>query len=596
MNLAQDRYWHLLLHVRRNVVGRLQSEIDDVNFFLSPRGRRDPAAELEATLTSFFAPPTDDTQALHPQCRFPARFAWLREQLHFTEELPVQPCPRLVTWKERMNAASVSLIFASYYMNNPASMYGHTFLRLNGPAPNHDKHLLDYAVNFGAEVPNQNGIVFAIKGLTGGYRGRFSTMPYYVKVQEYNNMESRDLWEYDLSLDSAAINRMMLHLWEMGSASMGYYFLNKNCSYQLLPILEIAQPDLRLSDPFKLKTAPAETLRHVIAQPGLMAAVRRRPSQLSTMLFRRSFLSKAEIYMVETLDKHPRETNPGWDRFPEARQALMLDSAYDLFRYRVGFKRPQPPDVQDHERALLLLRQKRPTGTPLPQAPSPVRPDQGHPTGRLGLSYGFSNRSQFEEVSIRPAAHDQDEPSEGYLAGSKLEMFHLKLRYDNRQKIAYLKQLLMVDLVSLTPWDRWVRAPSWKFNFGLTTANDLNLDPGHDLFFKVNLGAGPSFRLPLGKNTLAYGMAELDSGLGDVFRDAYRFGGGANGGIMAEFGPRFRIRFDAQYLNYPVGDVRSAVKLHVIPTYKLSRTLSLRAQLQRQNRYKEALLSLFWSM
>jgi hypothetical protein len=51
--LSEDRYWEVLLHYKHHGSGR-KSLIDDPRFFLAPDGKTDPAAELEATLRSFF--------------------------------------------------------------------------------------------------------------------------------------------------------------------------------------------------------------------------------------------------------------------------------------------------------------------------------------------------------------------------------------------------------------------------------------------------------------------------------------------------------------------------------------------------------------
>jgi len=53
--LAAEREWHLLLHYRENVLGGMKSEQDDEGFFLSPQGKVDPQAELDATLVQFFS-------------------------------------------------------------------------------------------------------------------------------------------------------------------------------------------------------------------------------------------------------------------------------------------------------------------------------------------------------------------------------------------------------------------------------------------------------------------------------------------------------------------------------------------------------------
>lgn len=597
LHLSEDPYWRLLLHVRRNVYGRLQSDIDEPFFFLSAKGRRDPELELEATLAAFFQPPPVDLETtLHPQCRYPARYAWLIEKLQLDSRLPAQPCERLQKWKENMRAESISLIFASYYLNNPASMYGHTFFRINAAHHGPDEHLLDYAVNFGADVGHDNGILFAVRGLLGGYRGRFSTLPYYVKVQEYNNLESRDLWEYRLTLEKPEVERFMNHLWEMGSASMAYFFLNKNCSYQLLPLLEVARPSLTLVRPFWVRTVPVDTLKQAIRQPGLLAEVQQRRSHLSLMLARRAQLSVEEVRMAEHLATQPADLfRERLAAYTPVRQAAILDSAYDLFRYRYGFKRPQPKMVMEKERELLLLRQQRPPATHAPKTMAVVSPQDGHPTARMGLSYGFSRKTQFEEFSVRAAAHDQDESSDGFLAGSKLEMAHLKIRRDHATRDWYLEQLALVDLVSLSPIDGWIRKPSWNFKMGVATARDLDRDPSHTLHFGVHAGAGPAVRLPIRKNTFLYSMVDIDAGVGAPFRDVYRLGGGVSGGILYEYEKRVRLRFHSSYLNYPVGDPSEAVKLQWMAAFQLSPRLALRGTLERQNHQREALISALWS-
>ncbi|HYY53716.1 MAG TPA: DUF4105 domain-containing protein, partial [Myxococcales bacterium] len=139
-SLSEDRSWLRLGHWRKRLLGGWESEADGPGLFLSPQGKRDPAAELEATLSGFFGAgdgaPLDgkklaDPSLEHPQCRFPARFAWLAATLPIDlERLPPRSCPRFDAFWKRVSARSVTLVFSSYYLNNPASAFGHTFLRL----------------------------------------------------------------------------------------------------------------------------------------------------------------------------------------------------------------------------------------------------------------------------------------------------------------------------------------------------------------------------------------------------------------------------------------------------------------------------------
>ena len=79
-NLHEARYWEVLLHYkpRRFGIG-IESLVDDREFFLSPKGKTDPKAELLATIEGFFS--KDTASDAHPQCSFVARYNWLKKEL-----------------------------------------------------------------------------------------------------------------------------------------------------------------------------------------------------------------------------------------------------------------------------------------------------------------------------------------------------------------------------------------------------------------------------------------------------------------------------------------------------------------------------------
>ena len=195
-SLAQDPQWLALLHYGVPVTGGVaRSLVDDPAFFLSPAGGTDPQAELAATLAAFRSPvPDDPNQA--PACLWPARYAWLDEQLHLGGPVP---CPALQDWLANIDPGRLALVFPAAYLNNPASMFGHTLLRVD-PRRAEATPLTSYAISYGAETGQDGGFAFAWKGLTGGYRGYVSLQPYYLTVRTYNDIESRDIWEYDLAL------------------------------------------------------------------------------------------------------------------------------------------------------------------------------------------------------------------------------------------------------------------------------------------------------------------------------------------------------------------------------------------------------------
>lgn len=502
-------------------------------------------------------------------------------------------CTRLDAWREKIEGQSVSLIFASSYMNNPSSMYGHTFLLLKKETGK-SQDLLDYVVNFAADLEGDNGALFAIKGLAGGYSGRFSTFPYYMKVQEYAHLESRDLWEYDLSFSTTGTRRLVEHLWELGGVRIPYFFLNKNCSYYMLPLFEVADRRKAFKDAFLFKTIPVDTVRAVRAVEGESGNVVYRPSHAHLMLNRRARLNSLEMRMAERVAEDPARLNQ-WPEFaalaPE-RRALVLESAHDLFRYHVGFAREQPTAVQEKEHTILMARSQLPpadgAGAPVKR---PVPPHEGHRTARLRLSHGFSNRSGFQEISLRPAIHDQEDPPQGYLPGSKLEMFHLTLRYDDKRTTLYVKEFSVIDMVSMTPFDRWIHPPSWKVQSGLGVADDLQSDPENSLYYGLHLGSGYSAWL-VPEKVLVYGMGEATLQLGSVFKDTVRLGGGPTAGILLTPLSMYRLRFSGSYTPYLTGGTPSTVRISLHQSVSLTKSLDARLKLERANAYKEILLSL----
>jgi len=275
------------------------SLVDDVHFFLSDQGKVSPQAELEATLEQFFIALADDNKAI--ACKFPARLTWLARALDIKKAvLPEYQCTYLHNWLDKLGADGLTLVFPVSVLNSPASMFGHTFLRFdrnNEKRPN----LLAWTVNYAAHTKGAEGLSFALKGLLGGYPGRFSLAPYHVRVKAYSDIENRDMWEYELNYSQAEINALLLHLWELLPVYFDYYFIDENCSYQLLALLNVARPELELTQPFYLDATPAETVRAITNTPGLLKNIHYRPSLRQVISERSEKLTGADQELVRAL-------------------------------------------------------------------------------------------------------------------------------------------------------------------------------------------------------------------------------------------------------------------------------------------------------
>src|SRR5262249_34312130 len=138
-------------------------------------------------------------------------------------------------------------------------------------------------------------------GLFGFFHGEFSARPYFYKVREYADYESRDLWEYELSLDQRQLGMLVAHLWELGQTWFDYYYVTENCSYHILGVLEAADSRIDLLSHLGVATLPADSVKALFANPGLVRAIRFRPSGRTQLEARTAGLTGADLDAVERL-------------------------------------------------------------------------------------------------------------------------------------------------------------------------------------------------------------------------------------------------------------------------------------------------------
>ena len=490
-SLSEDRSWIRLGHWRKRLLGGWQSEADGPGLFLSPQGKRDPAAELDATLTGFFAPGDGapegaklaDPSLEHPQCRFPARFAWLATALSIDfSRLPPRSCPRFDAFWRRVSARSVALVFSSYYLNNPASAFGHTFLRLGKEevaSSGERLDLIDQAVDFAAVTDTSNAIVYAFDGLFGLFRGEFSARPYFYKVREYADYESRDLWEYELSLDQRQLAMLVGHLWELGQTWFDYYYVTENCSYHVLGALEAADSDLELLSHVGPATLPADSVKALFANPGLVRAVRFRASGRTQLGARTAGLTGADLDAVERLSEG--EDSAVLDAMSTDERVRVIDAAVDLVDVRHGRDIVTGADPAADLLRQRLLERRSAIGVPSPPLvippPSAGGPERGHGSMRLGLGAIASREAGPSLLAEgRLALHDLADPPAGFSPRTQIEFFKLRVSVADRRRVLRLEEASLVEVTSLNPIDRFERRVSWKMRVGATRVVDGGCD------------------------------------------------------------------------------------------------------------------------
>ena len=464
--------------------------------------------------------------------------------------LPATECPRLDNTLRTINAKSASLIFSSGHMNAPASMFGHTFLRLDG---DYESPLLSYAVNYAATIDRRDGgVAYAFKGLFGFYPGYFSILPYYTKVREYAGMEQRDLWEYRTNLTETEVRRMTLHVLEMEGIYSDYYFLDENCSYDLLFLLEAARPSATLTDRHKgFFVAPIDTLRSVLAA-GLIDNVVFRPSEARKIRRKAEGADPAEIDLAKALASGDADPAPETlEKLPRPGEVRALDLASDYTQY-LYLKGEIPKDAYQR-RYLAILSARSEAGGPSvasPPPPAPAPPQSGHLVSRASLAAGVHDGSPFIEAGYRPAYHSLEDLVEGFNDGSQIVFSEAAVRWYPGDEKVRLQQWDLIDIVSLAPRDAFFRPVSWKVQTGFATRDF----PGgvESLVYALNPGGGFAWKIPpLG---IAYLLAETDLAISGRYDRSFAFGMGGSAGIARQVSDRWGLLAQARYVYGVLGD------------------------------------------
>lgn len=583
--LADRPEWHALLHYKpRLLSGGVESQVDAEGFFNSPAGKHDPEAELNATLVSFFSQTSQQAKDEHPQCRFIARYRWLKQELTFdTARLPEQSCDGFHAWMDELNAGQLTLVFSAAYLNNPASMFGHTLFRVDPKGQAKHLRLLAYAINYAADTEQERGIPFAFKGLFGGYPGRFSVAPYYISVKQYSDIENRDIWEYTLNLEREEIDRLLAHLWEMRSAYFDYYFLDENCSYHLLSLLEVARPGLTLTDAFEWWAIPADTIRAVTDKAGLLAEVHFRPARSTVLRQRERTLSAQSVRLAKRLAIGEVELDAGpLPRLPPAEQARVLELAMEHLAYRQDGDDGKAKATDPGYLKLLQARSQIAVPDQKPVTPVPaVRPDEGHKSARVGVGIGFDDDDSFAELTLRPGYHDLLDPQGGYTRGAQIDVLSTALRYYFDDSELDLQSIRFVDLVSLVPRSRLLKPFSWKASAELTRRHFDESD--RPLVPQLSGGIGLTYEL-FGE-TLGYLFAESALPISSRFDHGVTLGVGPRLGLLGDLSARWRIELSGYSHWYVTADRRSSYEVALSQRVKLHSQSALRFTIARKREF-----------
>lgn len=524
--LSETKKWHRLLHYKKTWTGSYESEADGKKFFLHKDGKTNPQKELEKAIELFGAPGAlnDD----HPICRFPLRYKWLNQQLGMPWKADIMQCTNYVEFFSKLAAKRASVVFSSYYLGSPNSAFGHTLLRLSRYDNPRETEMLDYGINYSAVANETNPFLYAVKGLVGGFEGKFAAIPYYYKIREYTNVEFRDLWAYDLKLTMPEVLEMVDHVWELGDTYFDYFYFHENCSYHLLSIIEAAKPDANLTDQFNWYTIPADTVR-MLKKEGLIEEGQRRESTYSKLTRLSSNLSDKNLALSKEIASKPEQTQTLVAGMDNKKAADVLDVSIEAFDY-YNFEKILQDDAKAkaQKEHILSARAKNPVITHDELDPAVSRKDDpalSHSPTRLSLAEGYTDQvGKFTRFEFRAALHDVMDPIPGTMNTSQIEMgklnFKLQDRYYKSPKFIF-QDFTIFNIKNYPEQNFWASPTSWEVDVGAKQLNRVQCFDCPAAYVMGSIGNS----LQISRDRLF--MSVLVNGEIDIqnqFANNYRFG------------------------------------------------------------------------
>ena len=484
-NLQDSHIWHALLHLDKTG----SPSINTPRFLLS-HGDFSPQKELDKTIEILLS---DKKSA----CKYPARFLWLKSELNLPIELRDSECSGFEEYIQKTSPKNIKLVFVSEQVESPSSMMGHVFFKLEGAVASGEKR--ENAVSFFTVIDTFNIPYLVVKSTITGMNGYFILSPYKTQVDRYLNLEDRNIWEYELTLNEEQKKLIYYHFWELKDIDITYLFAGFNCATIVDDMLAIA--DENYKEGFYLWVTPKDVIKRA-HKKGVIKKAKMTPSVNWELRMLGDSLDSDTIQNIkEILKNRDMEALDSFE-FSQDEQKRHLEKnlilAYTNFLEKSGerFSAVQKTAIAEKSKSdkafvVDLSGYKNPINSPN--------------SSKITFRKGVGNDG-FDELTFLPASNELHDDNRQYFSESSLKIGEITLS-KNKTDVR-LERLELFSMSSLTPWDSMTGSISKEFAMGIENQYDSKLQK-HQVF-NTNVGFGLTKKLS--DDLFVYGLGSLGIG------------------------------------------------------------------------------------
>lgn len=400
-------------------------------------------------------------------CEYPAR-AYLQAKdsgtLHNLDN-----CSALNDFITTFEKKYVSLVLTSEYYNAPSSAFGHIMLLLHNEV---NPELNSTVIHFSAMTRQDDFLHYTANGLSGKYYGHFFQEPFFKKLNEYSNIEQRYLFIHTLSMTPDDKKMLLYHLFELKKARFKYYFLAKNCGYQIDKLLQIAFAEPSASD--TIYVLPSDVLKKYKNRIEYSLTIPPLSIRAKNSIHTLSKSEKNQFKKIIISDSSLKELPANLD--DNIKRSLYLYSQYQFRKKKMVV--PFYDDIQK----LTFPNEESESDE---RVESPLYKKSSR---RISVESFFNNKTSEKEfqLSFRPVLIDMQDFQNKSLHESDFNIFNTELKYA-KSKLA-LNRFEVINLKLISPTEEFFREPSWFLSLAADRENS-----DHYLEASASFGAGQAY-------------------------------------------------------------------------------------------------------
>lgn len=489
--ISSSTTWQLLVHHSDN-----HAQIQDPQFLLT-RTNFSAKAELAATIELFQQNPTA------AWCRFPARGLYLARMGVIADELQqkVPSCEPLQRFLNDVRVDELSLVYAVPELVSDTSMMGHVFLRTQST---YDDGLSQaHTLAFFTKIDSINPLRLLYQNTVSGMAGYMVLRPYAIDLKQYQQVEQRTVWQYQLTSTPEQRRLLQLHIYELKDLKIDYYFQSFNCATLTLELLGLLDPHVNQHRGWIVSPSDVVKAAH---QANLVQSTVVARSDQDWLAIGQQQLPTAQVRELDAaINGSTKPLTTG-----VLQSSLALNYARAAGRVAIASKQRLVSDQMQ----LLNQWPELTAEDEAWHAPTSTPGDSGWGARVIDTAQG-----QAYEFDWLIHGFDRDSNQRARQHEGELKLGHVRLRYDPQQQWQ-LRQFDLYSMLSL-PTNGW--AYQAQLGYQRLSAQDAIEPENVSTLSSTDVHAGMGLSRPLSQHSQWFALAGLGASIGPWQQPVYGY-------------------------------------------------------------------------